>query len=57
MKHLFTLESLTPVASILDEKGVKFTQVGIYLQTSHSDSQFIMEYLDIAPVEEPEEVA
>ncbi len=57
MKHLFTLESLTPVASILDEKGVKFTQVGVYLQTSHSDSQFIMEYLDIAPVEEPEEVA
>lgn len=57
MKHLFTLESLTPVASILDEKGVKFTQVGVYLQASSADSQFIMEYLDIAPVEELEEVA
>lgn len=56
MKRLFTLESLTPVASVLDEKNVKFTQVGDYLQASEIDSKFIQEYLDIAPVKGLEEV-
>lgn len=59
MKTLFTLESLKPVAHILDEKGIQFVANGDYLETTESKNgssanaatQYITQFLEVKPVE------
>ena len=56
---LFSMESLQPVASILDEKGIQFIRKGDHLEPTTSKSgdsatsaiQFITEFLNISPVD------
>lgn len=64
---LFSMESLQPVASILDEKGIQFVRKDNHVTPTVSKSgdsakasvQFITEFLGISPIdlEVKEEVA
>lgn len=56
---LFSMESLQPVASILDEKGIQFVRKDDHVTPTVSKSgdsanasiQFITEFLGISPVD------